>query len=789
MEEKIIKVPVIEEMQSSFLDYAMSVITDRAIPLSEDGLKPVHRRLLWTMYENKNFSNKPYVKCASPVGKLIASYHPHGDSSAYGALVKLSQPWNMRYPLIDFHGANGSRDGDEAASMRYTECRLSKYAELSLRDIKSDTVDFVPNFDDTLKEPVTLTGAFPHLLCNGTIGIAVSVSTSFFPHNLNEVLDAATMLLKDPNSTIDDLLEVIKGPDFPTGGIVINKNELKDAYKTGKGRARVRGEYHIETIKGYPSIVFTSIPYKVSKEDLTLEIDKLCEEGKIKDIVKIRDESARGEVRFVITLSKNANPEEIVRLLFHYSKLETTISYNMVALVNKQPVLLNLIDLLNNYLHQQKVVLVRKTLFEKSKLEKKLHILKGIIKALEDIDNVIKVIKNSSDTEDAKTNLKVKYLLDDKQAQAIVDMKLGRLAKLEKVSVQKEIDELTKKITEYNDLLNSDELIAKEMIKDLIEIKNKYGDKRITTIDNIEVVPITKEKKKEEIPSEDCVIVIEEGDCIKRVPSKQYKTQNRNSVGTKNKKNILKTIKSNTVNDLMIFTSLGKVYKIIVNDIPENKATYIGNLITLSNNEKPIQYVCYDDKENKKFVFFATKQGRIKKVLLEDFNGLSRSKKGIIAIKFKEDDSIADISLIDEEDITLFTNEGMGITLKSTDIPSSTRVAIGVKGMTLKDNDYVIACAPVLDKDFILVVDKNGKAKRLEKDQLIVRTRGGKGLIYSKEGLTTGIMVNENDCVLITGDKSSVKIQVKDIPVLADRASSGVILIKNNSKVISVSVI
>ena len=485
----ILQTQIIEEVEQSFLDYSMSVIKDRAIPSAEDGLKPVARRILWDMFDKGYMNNKKFVKCAQPVGDTMGRFHPHGDSSIYGALVWLSQPWNMRYPLISFHGNNGSRDGDEPAAYRYTECKLSKAGEEMLADIKKNTVDWAPAYTDEEDEPVYLPGKFPNLLVNGTTGIAVAMACSFAPHNLREIMDAVIHVTNHPDCKVEELLNFITGPDFPTGGLLINKDELKAAYLTGKGRARVRGEYTVETKGGKDSIVFTSLPYKVSKETLTEDIDKLCEEKKIEGIASIRDESGNGEVRFVIELEKGVSSEPIIAKLFKFSRLEDTYSFNQVALVDKSPKLMNIKQLIEIYVAHQKDVLLRKTQFEVDKIKAKIHILEGLLKALEDIDNVIALIKKSESAAVARVALMEKYALSEAQAKAILDMKLSKLAHMEKIELQNEKADLTREADRLSNILANP---VPELTRIFTEMKDTYGDARRTTITQ---VATTKEEK------------------------------------------------------------------------------------------------------------------------------------------------------------------------------------------------------------------------------------------------------------------------------------------------------
>ena len=549
---EILQTPIIHEVEQSFLDYSLSVITDRAIPSAEDGLKPVARRILWDMFDKGYFNNKKFVKCAQPVGDTMGRFHPHGDSSIYGALVYLSQPWNMRYPLISFHGNNGSRDGHEPAAYRYTECKLSKAGEDMLADIKKNTCNWQPAYTEEEDEPIYLPGIFPNLIVNGTTGIAVAMACSFAPHNINEVMDAIIHLTENPEVEIKDLLQFVKGPDFPTGGTIINKDELTTAYLTGKGRARIRAEYVIETKAGKDSIVFTSIPYKVSKIDLIAEIDKLCEEKKLEGITEIYDDSPKGGVRLVVELAKGVSAEPIIAKLFKMTRLEDTYSFNQVALVDKKPQLLNLKQLLQIYIDHQKDVLLRKTKFEADKVSAKIHILEGLLKALEDIDNIIALIKKSESAATAKTALMEKYGFSDAQAKAILDMKLSKLAKLEKVEIEKDLAELNQEFAKLNAILQNP---VPEMLNIFKDIKKKYGDERRTTITQVST---TKEDKEIEfVEPEKCVVIMTEGGLIKRVPSASFRTQKRNGKGVKTQDDITNAvIRTNTIDSLMIFDTL-----------------------------------------------------------------------------------------------------------------------------------------------------------------------------------------------------------------------------------------
>ena len=616
---EILQTPIIHEVEQSFLDYSLSVITDRAIPSAEDGLKPVARRILWDMFDKGYFNNKKFVKCAQPVGDTMGRFHPHGDSSIYGALVWLSQSWNMRYPLISFHGNNGSRDGDEAAAYRYTECKLSKMGEEMLADIKKNTSDWQLTYTDEEEEPVYLPGRVPNLLVNGTSGIAVAMACSFAPHNLNEVMDAAKYLLDNPSCEIQDLLTFIKGPDFPTGGMIINKDELLNTYITGKGRARIRGEYIIESNKGQDNIVFTSIPYKVSKTQLILDIDKLCEDGTLEGITAIRDESNIQGVRFVIELAKGVSVEPIISKLFKNTRLEDTYSINQVALVNKKPELLNLKRLLEIYNEHQKDVLIRKTNFEAEKIRARIHILDGLLIALEDIDNVIALIKKSESAAGAKVNLINQYNLSEAQAKAILDMKLAKLAKLEKVEIQEEKNNLVKELDHLNDILANP---IPEMKNIYTEIEKNYGDERRSIITQ---VAITKEEKEIEfVEPEKCVVVMTEGGSIKRIPTSSFRTQKKNGKGIKSQDDITSCVlRTNTIDNLMIFSDKGIMYRLLVDNIPVGTNASVGqsikSLVNMEIDENPAtMYSIYRDT-NAKYVLFTTKNGLVKKTTLDEY--------------------------------------------------------------------------------------------------------------------------------------------------------------------------
>lgn len=782
---EILQTPIIHEVEQSFLDYSLSVITDRAIPSAEDGLKPVARRILWDMFDKGYFNNKKFVKCAQPVGDTMGRFHPHGDSSIYGALVWLSQAWNMRYPLISFHGNNGSRDGDEAAAYRYTECKLSKMGEEMLADIKKNTSDWQLAYTDEEEEPVYLPGRIPNLLVNGTSGIAVAMACSFAPHNLNEVMDAAKYLLDNPTCEIKDLLTFIKGPDFPTGGMIINKDELLNTYITGKGRARIRGEYTIESNKGQDSIVFTSIPYKVSKTQLILDIDKLCEDGTLEGITAIRDESNIQGVRFVIELAKGVSAEPIISKLFKNTRLEDTYSINQVALVNKKPELLNLKRLLEIYNEHQKDVLIRKTNFEAEKIRVRIHILDGLLIALEDIDNVIALIKKSESAAAAKINLINQYNLSEAQAKAILDMKLAKLAKLEKVEIQEEKNNLVKELEHLNDILANP---IPEMKNIYTEIEKNYGDERRSTITQ---VAITKEEKEIEfVEPEKCVVVMTEGGSIKRIPTSSFRTQKKNGKGIKSQDDITSCVlRTNTIDNLMIFSDKGIMYRLLVDNIPVGTNSSVGqsikSLVNMEVDENPAtMYSIYRDT-NAKYVLFTTKNGLVKKTTLDEYIK-TKKKTGIAAIALRENDGLASVSLIDNEPILLLTKNGYIIKFNSSEITPTSRSTYGIKGITLSEGDEVVMALPIRhDTDSLAVFTTGGMGKKVPLTEIPIQKRGGKGLYIYKPTASTGnvisaSLIDDNDILLISGNTASICISAKDIPALG-RTSIGNQMIKSGS--------
>lgn len=782
MKENIIQTPIVEETEQSFLDYSLSVITDRAIPSAEDGFKPVVRRILYDMADNGYTSNKQYVKCASPVGDTMGRFHPHGDSSIYGALVGIAQPWTMRYPLIDFHGNCGSRDGDGPAAYRYTECKLAPIAEATLEDIKKNTVDWQTTYAETEKEPVYLPGRFPNLLCNGTTGIAVAMACSFAPHNLNEVIDAAIFYMNNRDATAADLCDYVKGPDFPTGGVVINKNELKTAYTTGKGKARIRGEYVVEKGKTHDTLVFTSIPYKVSKETLAEEIDKLCETKEIEGIAEIRDESNKKGVRFVIEIQKEYSAEVVANKLYKLTDLETTYSFNQVALVNKTPKLMTLKDLIQEYVKHQEDVFNRRCKFELEKLNARIHILQGLVKASENIDKIIQVIKRSEDTARARNNLMDVYLFTEAQAQAILDMKLSKLAHIEKVALERELEDKQSAAEKLLIILNDPAIAQKTLCEELLSFKLRFGDTRRTKIEQINITP--EEKEVIEIQPEDCVVLVTETGNIKRMTTSAFKAQKRNGHGVKTQNDVTHSIIStNTIDALMVFTSYGRVYKMSVNDIPMGnnifKGVPINTLVSMDTKEKFIAIASIERGiKAGQYVWFATKNGLIKKTALSEYAGIKR-KTGITATSIKDGDELVSVFVAPDCQLMFFTENGMSLRINGKDIGATARTSIGVKGIALKDNDKTAVVIPCFNETEIILAFDNGTIKRVPIKEFTIQNRAGKGLVCAKNcKIIDAVAVDATNKIFIAGTISNICLAVSEI-TLGSRASTGIKAIKN----------
>ena len=768
---------VTKELSQNFIEYAAAVNTDRSIPDAKSGLKPVARRIIFGAFDTGRTSNKPYVKNARIVGDVMGSLHPHGDSSIYGALVRLSQGWIMRYPLIDFHGNQGSINGDGPAAMRYTEGRLAKLAEEGLlAGLKKKCVDYVPTYDDSDEEPITLPAVFPNLLCNPNSGIGVAMACNWACHNLREV-EAAII------DYMDGKEPMLPGPDFPTGGIIINKNDIPNIMKTGRGSVKIRARYEVKK----NTIIFTEIPYGTTVEALLAEIGEVCEAENI-GVTDVKDQTDTRGVKIVLECDKNANPEIIVQKLFAKTNLQSSFAYNQVALVDKVPTEMNLKDCCAVYVKHNIECIVREAQFDLEKATDRLHIVEGLLKALEDIDNIVALIRKSASAADAKVALIEKYKFSEAQAKAILDMKLAKLANLEKVELQNEKAELEKTIKDLTALIGNEELQKTELKSRLAALVKKYGDDRRTELAQIE---ITKEEKEIAfVEPEKCVVVMSKGGLIKRIPTASFRTQKRNGKGVKTQDDINSAvIRTNTIDSLMVFTDQGKMYRILVDNIPVgtnvSKGISLHQLIEMQDNENPsIIYSIYRDTDAK-FVLFVTKNGLVKKTSLEEYIK-TKKKTGIAAISLKEGDSLASVSLVKDEDIVLLTAGGIGIRFNTSDVAATSRATSGVKGITLKENDYVVAAMPVRhSEDQIAVFAKGGLGKKFPMNELPVQKRAGKGLICYKPtentgNVTAGALLSDEDSILLIGDKSSICIAATEVPILS-RVSIGNQLIKNGT--------
>lgn len=774
------QIELTHELGTNFINYAMAVNTDRSIPDATTGLKPVHKRILYCALDDGLTSNKKHVKCANIVGSMLAKWHPHGDSSVYEALVRLSQPWVMRYPLIDFHGNQGNQCGDGPAAYRYTECRLAKISEDGmLAGVKKHCVDFQPNFDETRDEPINLPAIFPNLLCNPNSGIGVAMACSWAPHNLNEVATAINDYLsgKEP---------MLLGPDFPTGGTILNKDDVPKIMTSGKGTVRIRAKY---THEGN-DIIFYEIPYGVTVEKIMQELNELSDiEGALDGVTAIRDETTKKSVRIVLKCKKDANQSKILSRVFSDTSLQSSFSYNQVALVNGEPKLLNLKDCIEIYVNHNIGCITKEYSFDLAKAQARLHIVEGLLKALEDIDNIVALIRSSKSAAAAKVALQDKYNFSEEQAKAIVDMKLGKLAGLEKMEIEQEKAELDNTINEIQIILSSYDKLIEVLQKRLNNIVTKYGDSRKT-----ELTQVAIEKKAKEpivVEPKDCVIVINNKNAIKRIDAKSFKPQKRNTTGVKTSDTIIFSQRTNTQDILMVFTSKGKMYRMVVDNIPEGTNTSIGapisSLIEFEDNEVPMAFTTLTRDTNKKFIFFATKKGIVKKVPLEEYDNMKRT--GIVAIKFKDGDELAAVTFINQEEMMLVTKNGMCIRFAAAGMPISSRIAQGVKGMSIAEDDQVIAALPISNSaDYLAVVSESGFGKKIELKEFTVQNRGGKGLAYHKEQIAGAAIINDSNNVLINGDKTSIVIAADELPSLG-RTSQGNVTLKNNTKILSITVV
>ena len=797
-EEKIIVRNIEEEMRTSYIDYAMSVIVSRALPDVRDGLKPVHRRILYSMYEDGITSDKPYRKCANTVGSVLGRYHPHGDSSVYDAMVRMAQDFSMRYTLIDGHGNFGSIDGDGAAAMRYTEARMDKIAEQMLVDIEKNTVDFMPNYDDRLQEPTVLPAKVPALLVNGSSGIAVGMATNIPPHNLSEVIDGAIKVIDEDNITDEDLMKVIKGPDFPTEGIILGREGIKEAYTTGRGKITVRAEAEIEEMNGNKRrIVVSSLPYQVNKARLIENIAVLTRDKRIEGISDIRDESDREhKVRIVIELKRDANPQVVLNQLYKNTQMQDTFGVIMIALVNGEPKLLTLKQCLEYYIDHRKDVILRRTKFDLDKAEARAHILEGLKIAIDNIDEVIKIIRESYD--DAKEKLMERFGLSDIQAQAILDMQLKRLSGLQREKIEEEYNELMKLIARLKEILASETLVYQLIKEELLEIKEKFGDERKTKI----VAAEGEIDMDDLIKEEQTIVALTNFGYIKRAPIDTYRSQRRGGKGitgiaTREEDFVKKIFTASTHDTILFFSNKGKMYKLRGYEIPEAgrtaKGTAIVNLLSLDADEKVSAIIPIQNFAEGKYLLFATKNGLIKKTALTEY--VSSRKTGLQAITLKEDDELIDVKLTDGQDnVVLVTRNGMCITFDEKDVRAMGRVSQGVLGIRVDKDDCVIGMESVIrdSKATLLAITENGFGKRTELDEYRVQIRGGKGVITykvtAKTGKIVGIkIVSENDDVMMITDTGTViRLEVKEISVLG-RSTQGVTLMRTNEgKVVSI---
>lgn len=766
-----------QELGTNFIEYAVAVNTDRAIPDSKSGLKPVAKRIIYSTFEKGRLSNKPHVKAARIVGDVMGEYHPHGDSSIYGALVRLSQDWVMRYPLIDWHGNNGNIAGDGAASMRYTEARLSKLSENGLLNgIKKKNVDFTLNYDETTDEPVTLPSSFPNLLCNPNTGIGVAMACNWLPHNLNEVAQAIF-------DYMDGNEPMLPGPDFPTGGIVINKDDIPGIMRTGHGSVKVRGKYKIEK----QNIVFYEIPYGTSTEALLNEIGEVCEKKEVEGVSEVRDESNKKGLRLVILCDKTANPENVVKKLFAKTNLQSSISYNQVALVNKTPTELNLKDCIEIYINHNIDCLIRETQYDIKKAEERKEIVEGLLKALADIDDIIALIRRSESSSAAKENLISKYKFTENQAKAILAMRLSSLAKLEGIELEQELNGLLTNLKEWNELINSRERQTNVIREKLQSLVRTFGDTRRTELAQIEIPK--EEKEIAEVEPEDVVVILTQTGDIKRIPKASFKTQKRGGKGIKNEDEaILTSISTNTIDKLMLFTSKGKMYQLLVDNIPVgtnvSKGINVNNIINIDSDEKIVAATSLYHKTNAKYVVFFTKKGLIKKTSLDEYTKVKRST-GIAAINLKEGDSLANVTFIADEEIVVVTKDGMSIHFGTDEIAAIGRVTAGVKSIKLAENDEVLMGLPIhKNTDYLAIFTTKGFAKKCSLDELPLQLRGGKGVMVYKPTETTGdvagvAMVDDEDSIFLVGKPNSICIKATEIPLLT-RISMGNIMMKGN---------
>ena len=795
--ENIVDVELVNEMKTSYIDYAMSVIISRALPDVRDGLKPVHRRILYTMYQAGYTPDKPYKKCAATVGDVLGKYHPHGDASVYDAMVRMAQDFSLRYTLIDGHGNFGSVDGDPAAAYRYTESRMSKIALELLQDIDKDTVDFMPNFDESLQEPVVLPARVPGLLINGSSGIAVGMATNVPSHNLTEVIDGVIALIDNPEITIDELMTHIKGPDFPTAGIIMGRSGIRAAYHTGRGKILVRAKTHIEGEEGSKQkIIVTELPYQVNKARLIEKIAELVRDKRIEGISGLRDESDRDGMRIVIELKRDANANVTLNQLFKNTQMQETFGAIMLALVDNQPKVLNLKEILYHYLQFQKEVIRRRTKFNLAKAEARAHILQGLLIALDNIDAVIKTIRESYD--DSKENLMEKFNLSEKQAQAILDMRLARLQGLEKEKLENEFNELQQKIAYYNAVLENEFMVLDIIKEELTDVKNRYGDERRTEITNaVDDIDI-----EDLIEEEENVVTLTNFGYVKRMASDVYKTQRRGGRGitglqTREEDFVNTIISTSTHDTLLFFTNRGRMYRLKAYQLPEAgrqaKGTPIINLIPIENGENITALIPIRNFEEDKFIVMATRNGIIKRTDLTEYDSV-RKNSALLAIVLDEDDELISVKITNGTDnIIIGTHNGMAIRFDENDVRKMGRVTRGVKAITLREGDYVIGAAVASEGNDLLVVTENGYGKKTEFEEYRAQNRGGIGLknynISEKTGNVVSIhsVTEDDDIMIITSEGVVIRLATNEIRSIG-RSTAGVRLMRLEEGVNVVSV-
>ena len=789
--DKVHEVDLKKTMETSYIDYAMSVIAARALPDVRDGLKPVQRRILYAMIELNNGPDKPHRKCARIVGDTMGKYHPHGDSSIYGALVNLAQEWSTRYPLVDGHGNFGSVDGDGAAAMRYTEARLSKISMEMLRDINKDTVDFIPNFDETEKEPVVLPSRFPNLLVNGTSGIAVGMATNIPPHNLREVINGVVRLIddieEDKETTMEEILGIIKGPDFPTGAQILGTRGIEEAYRTGRGKIRVRAVTEIEPMdNGKNRIVVTELPYMVNKARLIEKIAELHKDKKVDGLTDIRDETSREGMRICIELRRDVNPNIVLNQLYKHTQLQDTFGVIMLALVNNEPVVMNLLQMLKYYLMHQEEVVTRRTKYDLNKAEERAHILEGLLVALDNIDEVIQIIRGSKNANEAKEKLEQRFSLSEAQANAIVEMRLRALTGLEREKLESEYAELEKKIAEYKAILADRKVLLSVVKKEIIEIRDKYGDERRTSI-GYDEYDLSMEDL---IPNENTIITMTKLGYIKRMTLDNFKSQHRGGKGIKG----MQTIEDDYIEDLfmatthhylMFFTNKGRVYRLKAYEIPEAsriaRGTAIINLLQLLPDEKITAVIPIREYQDQKYLFMATKKGIVKKTSIVEYANIR--KTGLQAISLRDEDELIEVKVTNKKkDIILITKHGQCIRFNENDVRSTGRTSMGVIGMNLSYDDELIGMQLNTQGDCLMIVSEYGMGKKTDINEFGVQHRGGKGVKCYKITDKTGNVVNakavndDNEVMLITTEGIIIQLKVSEISTLG-RITSGVKLI------------